>query len=256
MLSTLFSLLFLAAEPLADSGAALAHRSMVEYDLGQFDKALEDASRAYELEPRPELLFNLGQCHRALGHWQQAEFFYRGFLRQRPDTEERPRVEKLIDKMVAKQHEAAPAATHAEPLILPVPQLPPPLVQPTDVPPPAPVASVVAPPSKPKGPSWVQRIPTGAWWVAGASIGCFIAGGALGAVATVTQDGDHTSPDPAGGGLVDHSISLASLHRANIEAQTADGLLIAGGVLMIGAVAWTLIAPRHPTLSPDGVVHF
>jgi tetratricopeptide (TPR) repeat protein len=228
---------------------------MVEYDAGEFDKALEDATRAYELDPRPELLFNLGQCHRALGHWQQAEFFYRGFLRQRPDSEARAKVEKLVDKMVAKQQELAPPAAPAEPLIVPVPvPTPPPL--PSDVAPPAPVASVVAPPSKPRGPSLEKRIPTGAWLLAGASLGCFIAGGALGAAATVTQSGDHTSPDPAGGGLVDHSISLATLHRANIEAETADGLLIAGGVLAISAIAWALIAPRHPVLSPEGVLHF
>jgi len=250
LLVTLFSLFILAGEPPAESGAALAHRSMVEYDAGEFDKALADATRAYELDPRPELLFNLGQCHRALGHWQQAEFFYRGFLRQRPDSEARAKVEKLVDKMVAKQQELAPPAPPAEPLIVPVPAPLP------DVAPLAPVATIVAPPSKPAGPSWDKRIPTGAWWVAGASLGCFIAGGALGAAATVTQSGDHTSPDPAGGGLVDHSISLATLHRANIEAETADGLLIAGGILAVGAIAWALIAPRHPVLSAEGVLHF
>jgi len=132
MLATLASLLICAAAgagqpptgPQSEDAAALARRSVIEYDAGEFDKALADATRAYELDPHPEMLFNLGQCHRALGHWQQAEFFYRGFLRQRPDTEARPKVEKLIAKMVAKQQEAAPQAVPAEPLVVPVPVLP------------------------------------------------------------------------------------------------------------------------------------
>jgi tetratricopeptide (TPR) repeat protein len=123
VLTVLASLLVLATDPAVptENAADLARRAMVEYDAGEFEKALQDATRAYEIDPRPELLFNLGQCHRALGHWKQAEFFYRGFLRQRPDAEARPKVEKLIAKMVDKQEEEAAAAPKTEPVLVPVP---------------------------------------------------------------------------------------------------------------------------------------
>ncbi len=52
----------------------------VAYDLGEFPKALQAYSEAYRLAPRPALLFNVAQCHRQLGQYERAAFFYRRFL--------------------------------------------------------------------------------------------------------------------------------------------------------------------------------
>ncbi len=84
----------------------LARQSILEYNAGDFDLALRDAKRAYEMSGAPALLFNLGQCHRALGHWKEAEFFYRGYLREKKDVRNRREVLALIANMEAKQ--AAP----------------------------------------------------------------------------------------------------------------------------------------------------
>lgn len=50
------------------------------YDLGEFHKALKEYSEAYRLSPRPALLFNVAQCHRQLGEYGRAAFFYRRYL--------------------------------------------------------------------------------------------------------------------------------------------------------------------------------
>jgi tetratricopeptide (TPR) repeat protein len=77
----------------------LVRKSMVEYDLGSFEDALSDASKAYENDQRPALLFNIAQCHRALEHWKQAAFFYYGYLRGEPDAKNREAVLALISEM-------------------------------------------------------------------------------------------------------------------------------------------------------------
>jgi tetratricopeptide (TPR) repeat protein len=68
-----------------------------EYKLGRFEQALAEYTAAYELFPAPALLFNIGQCHRYLRHFEQALFFYRGFLRDAPpNAPNRATVEDLL----------------------------------------------------------------------------------------------------------------------------------------------------------------
>jgi tetratricopeptide (TPR) repeat protein len=67
-----------------------------EYDLGEFGRALELYSEAYRLDPIPAFLFNIGQCHRQLGHWERAVFFYRRYLGLSPHASNTAQVEKLI----------------------------------------------------------------------------------------------------------------------------------------------------------------
>jgi len=50
------------------------------YKAGDFEFALAAYSEAYELKPHPGFLFNIAQCHRHLGHYERAEFFYRQYL--------------------------------------------------------------------------------------------------------------------------------------------------------------------------------
>jgi tetratricopeptide (TPR) repeat protein len=83
----------------ADMKAARVHVETAdrEYKLGRFEQALAEYSAAYELYPVPALLFNIGQCHRYLRHFEQALFFYRGFLRDAPpNAPNRATVEDLL----------------------------------------------------------------------------------------------------------------------------------------------------------------
>ena len=108
-----------AADPTADSmKAARAHVEVAdrEYKLGRFDAALVEYTAAYEVYPVPALLFNIAQCHRYLKHYEQALFFYRGFLRDAPaNAPNRATVEDLLiqtqtdldaERVEAAQHKA------------------------------------------------------------------------------------------------------------------------------------------------------
>jgi len=72
------------------------------FDSGQFDKALEEYTRAYEVKPLPGFLLNIAQCHRNLGHFEESIFFYKKYLSEVPDTPYRADVESVIAEMEAK----------------------------------------------------------------------------------------------------------------------------------------------------------
>ncbi len=55
-------------------------RGQRQYDLARFDRAIGHYARAYELLPLPAFLFNIAQCHRQLGEYRKAAFFYRRYL--------------------------------------------------------------------------------------------------------------------------------------------------------------------------------
>ena len=100
---------FLGAAPSAAPGVAadaerkaqtLARQAIADYKAGEYEKALAETEQAYKLDPRPGLTYNLAQCHRALQHWERAEFFYRDYLEQMPKARS-PGLLKLIDEMAA-----------------------------------------------------------------------------------------------------------------------------------------------------------
>jgi tetratricopeptide (TPR) repeat protein len=103
-MTALLLTVLLSTSPSAHAEAErLARQSITDYNVGDFKSALDEATQAYKLDPRPALLYNLGQVNRALHNWERAEFFYRGYLRGRPDAPNRAAVEKLIEEMQARQ---------------------------------------------------------------------------------------------------------------------------------------------------------
>jgi len=76
------------------------------YKLGRFDRALVAYSRAYRLLPLAGFLFNIGQCHRFMGNFKQAIYFYEGYLRETPGAPNLGVVQLLIrqtQKKLAEQ---------------------------------------------------------------------------------------------------------------------------------------------------------
>src|SRR5579863_9001645 len=126
--------LLLSASPRVEA-EKLARQSMTDYNVGDFDSALKEATQAYKLDPRPGFLYNLGQVHRALHHWERAVFFFRGYLRGKPDAPNRAAVEKLIAEMEAKETEpATPSPAPAPAPTITVTPNPAPAPGPTQVP--------------------------------------------------------------------------------------------------------------------------
>jgi tetratricopeptide (TPR) repeat protein len=110
------SLVLLAPPPArADDGLeearTLFNKATVEYNVGRFQQALDLYTKAYERVPKPALLFNIGQCHRLLGHYDQALFFYSGYLREKPEAANRSLVEQHMAeaKQALEQQRAAEA---------------------------------------------------------------------------------------------------------------------------------------------------
>ena len=152
----------------ADGGDAKARymSGQSHYNLNEFSEALQDFKEAYRLHPDPAFLFNIAQCERQLGDFDEAIKFYRSYLRNKPDATNAKEVQKKIDELRGlseakrKSKEGAPqsviapstapppveracAARAAPP---PAASAPPPAVS---APPPAPVApppNLTAPP--------------------------------------------------------------------------------------------------------------
>jgi tetratricopeptide (TPR) repeat protein len=118
-LIAIVSMAFLSATAHAD-GRDQAKQQVkaadIEYRLGRFAEALEGYTRAYELYPVAPLLFNIGQCHRALAHHAKAIFFFEGYLRDAPTATNRALVEDLIREARVELDRAS--ATPAEPPVM------------------------------------------------------------------------------------------------------------------------------------------
>jgi tetratricopeptide (TPR) repeat protein len=71
------------------------------YDLGQYDVAIEEFKRGYELQPEPAFLYNIAQAYRRLGQAKEALFFYKRYLGLDPDSKARAQVEAWIVELEA-----------------------------------------------------------------------------------------------------------------------------------------------------------
>jgi hypothetical protein len=82
---------------------ARAHfaKGLKAYDVGQFDEALAEYTEAYKSKPLPGFLFNLAQCHRQLGNFERAAFFYGRYL----DLERHPKNETTAKELLAEMRE-------------------------------------------------------------------------------------------------------------------------------------------------------
>ena len=223
------------ASPASPTVQELVHKSVTDYNLGYFDAALREIEEAYRLEQLPALLFNLGQCHRALEHWDRAAFFYRSYLRNLPNAKNRELVRDLIDKMagrglidrmVAKDKEDAAAKSapppHAAPSIVLV-EAPPAA---------APAAATSAPPAV-EATTTSER--SGAWpWVMGAGAVAFAGAAVWGWV----QVGSFQS---AKASSVTTPVSLQSAQTQLNLATAGEVTGIAGAVIAALLVTGTVL---------------
>jgi len=88
-----------------------------QFDLMEYEAALDGFREAYRLAGDPVFLFNIAQCHRKLGHTAEALNFYKSYLRRKPDAVNRDEVERRIqdlEKAEASQPSAGSPAPAAE----------------------------------------------------------------------------------------------------------------------------------------------
>ncbi len=219
--SLLLAVALVASDAPTEPGqkAAEAHRltiqSIREYNAADFEAALRDAKQAYELSGLPAILFNLGQCHRMLGHWKEAEFSYRRYLREMKDPSNRDEVLRLIEQVKA-QEQSAPMATAPTPTTTPT-ATPTTIVLPTPVTEAAPAQAVAEAPAK-------GGLPAATWWLGGSGALLAVGGGVLGGLARANGNTDS--------GVVPGS----NYAIGQYEGLTADILWGVGGALVVAAV--------------------
>lgn len=92
VLAALAALVLLGATAHAQPGDTRVDQHLARvralYDQGDFVHARDELLAAYAIEPRPELLFALGQVEINLGHYQAAIDYYQRFLATGPAAEQ------------------------------------------------------------------------------------------------------------------------------------------------------------------------
>jgi tetratricopeptide (TPR) repeat protein len=81
----------------AESGSRLFTEGERAYNIGKFMDAIDRFSKAYVKEPRPALLFDIGQCYRQLKNYTRAAFFFERYLELVPGSTVEDSVNKLLD---------------------------------------------------------------------------------------------------------------------------------------------------------------
>ncbi|MBN2723303.1 MAG: PEGA domain-containing protein [Deltaproteobacteria bacterium] len=97
----LFFMVFITPVDAKNLQKAKTHYETAEkhYSVGEFSEALENYKSSFDLSDKPELLFNIAQCHRQLKQYEKSIFFYRLFLSRLPHTALKSEVEKHISEM-------------------------------------------------------------------------------------------------------------------------------------------------------------
>ncbi|MBI3180969.1 MAG: tetratricopeptide repeat protein [Myxococcales bacterium] len=87
------------ADPAEQQARARFEEAQKAYDLARFQEALKLYSDAYQLKPLPGFLFNIAQCHRQLGDYEKARFFYQRYLDTSPT---RPKNAEQVESLLAQ----------------------------------------------------------------------------------------------------------------------------------------------------------
>jgi tetratricopeptide (TPR) repeat protein len=82
------------------------------YETGDYENAIREFTRAYELSHRPGLLVNISGCHERLGQLGPAIERLEQFLRESPDVPERATIELRLQRM--RERHAAGETGHEE----------------------------------------------------------------------------------------------------------------------------------------------
>lgn len=204
---------------------ALAQQAKRHFDLTEYQEALALYRDAYRLSGDSLLLYNIAQSYRLLGEKREALTFYQKFLRTEPAPELRALAESFRDALVAElaQEEAA-----SLPASLPLPAASQAAA--------SQASTLPASLRTPSTPTEEAPRPRGPRWVMGAGTGVAALGLALGGAALAQQRASDTRFAEG-----DLDGTLLARERRDTLAASANVVLGAGGLVLLGGAAWSLL---------------
>lgn len=116
----------------ASPAQELLERGLRSYAVGHYDEAIASFQRGYELEPRADFLYALGQAQRMKGDCRAAVASYRAYLRTSPPERSAAPARQNLDRCERELANAPPPVAPAPPPAVvdrptpPPPPLPPP----------------------------------------------------------------------------------------------------------------------------------
>lgn len=79
--------------------SAAKQRGSGAFREGRFEEAAEYFKEAFSIEPRGNLLYNIGLCYEKAGRNEEAVKFYQRFVAALPNSPKRPAVQRRIDEL-------------------------------------------------------------------------------------------------------------------------------------------------------------
>jgi hypothetical protein len=69
------------------------------YNVGEYERAIDSYKEGYSLSPRPDFLYNIGQCYYQLKNWERAKFFYERYISEAPDASDAEEVRGILREL-------------------------------------------------------------------------------------------------------------------------------------------------------------
>lgn len=93
------------AQPVEAQAKRIALEGKKAFDTGDYATAISRYEEAYKLKASPNLLFNLGQCHRKTGRLDEALSYFRRFLETNPPESQAQATQKVIGEVELQREE-------------------------------------------------------------------------------------------------------------------------------------------------------
>lgn len=79
--------------------SAAKQRGSAAFSAGRYEEAAEHFKEAFSIEPRGNLLYNIGLCYEKAGRVEEAVKFYQRFVSALPNSPKRPAVQRRVDEL-------------------------------------------------------------------------------------------------------------------------------------------------------------
>jgi len=204
------------------------------YRVREFEKAIEEYKAGAVREDAPVFYYNLGQCYRNLGRYEEAIWQYERFLDRGKPT---GKLEASVKKFIAQMNDELEKKAMKQPPAEPAPPPPPDSASPGQMLP----ASL--PPAEPRrGMPLQQKIAIGVGTAGAATVALGIVLGLR--ARSFQEDADEVCPTSPCAGRADEANEL--IDRGKMSARYANVAFGVGGAAIVGAtVLWITGSPTE-----------